>query len=278
MDRIRKFVTLVLAGTLLLPGGCFLHHPDKKFDSCVPKGTYETVASEIEYPSESACTQMNADESLSSPAPWTLQTQGTPQYWDMSLEEAIQVMLANSRVLRDLGGAVVRAPGSIRTSFDPATVETDPRTGVEAALSEFDAQFLMSSYWEKNHRAINNQFFGGGTRLLQQDDAVFQAAITKRAATGTQFTIRHNVDYDANNAPGNLCAAAWNTNIEAKVRPPILQGRAVQFNPTAGPLSVPGVYTGVLLARLNSDVALTDFEIAVRDLVSNVENAYWDLY
>ena len=34
----------------------------------------------------------------------------------------------------------------------------------------------------------------------------------------------------------------------------------------------------MLVARLNSDVALTDFEIAVRDLVSNVENAYWDLY
>ena len=34
----------------------------------------------------------------------------------------------------------------------------------------------------------------------------------------------------------------------------------------------------MLVARINTDVALTDFEIAVRDLVSNVENAYWDLY
>ncbi len=38
------------------------------------------------------------------------------------------------------------------------------------------------------------------------------------------------------------------------------------------------ITTVYLYARLNSDVALTDFEIAVRDLVSNVENAYWDLY
>ena len=34
----------------------------------------------------------------------------------------------------------------------------------------------------------------------------------------------------------------------------------------------------MLVARINTDVALTDFEIGVRDLVSNVENAYWDLY
>jgi outer membrane protein TolC len=278
MGRPRKILTLVLAGTLVLPSGCFLSRPEKPFNSVVPPGTYEQVATDIEYPAESACTQMNADESLSSPSPWTLQTQGTPQYWDMSLEEAIQVTLANSRVLRDLGGAVVRAPASTRTTLDPATVETDPRTGVEAALSAFDAQFLTSTFWEKNHRALNNQFFGGGTRELFQDVGVFQAAITKRGATGTQFIVRHNVDYDSNNAPGNLFASAWNTNIEAEIRHPLLQGGGVEFNRIAGPGNLPGVYTGVLLARLNSDVALTDFEIAVRDLVSNVENAYWDLY
>jgi outer membrane protein TolC len=58
----------------------------------------------------------------------------------------------------------------------------------------------------------------------------------------------------------------------------LLQGAGVEFNRIAGPQNVPGVYTGVVLARLNADVALNDFEISVRDLVSNVENAYWDLY
>jgi outer membrane protein TolC len=172
----------------------------------------------------------------------------------------------------------VRAPGTTRTAADPAIAETDPRFGIEAALSEFDAQFLTSVYWEKNDRALNNEFFGGGTRLLQQDVGVFQSAITKRAATGSQFTIRHNVDYDANNAPGNIFASAWNTNLEMEFRHPVLQGGGVQFNRIAGPNNLPGVYNGVMIARLNTDVALTDFEIAVRDLVSNVENAYWDLY
>ncbi|HVT29895.1 MAG TPA: TolC family protein [Lacipirellulaceae bacterium] len=277
MDRLRSILTLVLAGTLVLPSGCCFQS-DRKFKSVVPPDTYKTMASEIEYPAESACTQMNTDESLSSPPPWTIDTKGAPQYWDMSLEEAIRIALQNSRVLRDLGGAVVRSPATTRTAMDPAVTETDPRTGIEAALSAFDAQFLLSSYWEKNDRALNNEFFGGGTRILLQDDAVFQAAITKTAATGTQFTIRHNVDYDANNAPGNLFASAWNTNVEAEIRHPLLQGGGVEFNRIAGPQSTPGIYNGVLIARLNSDMSLSDFEIAVRDLVSNVENAYWDLY
>ena len=50
------------------------------------------------------------------------------------------------------------------------------------------------------------------------------------------------------------------------------------FNRIAGPSVVPGIYNGVLIARVNTDVELADFEIAVRDLVNNVENAYWDLY
>ena len=277
MGRTQKFLAWLLAGATVAPGGCHLQNKSQ-FEACAPPGAYEQVASEIEYPAESDCTLASADESLASPHPWTISTEGTPEYWDLSLEEAIQITLANSRVLRDLGGAVVRSPGTTRTATDPAIVETDPRFGIEAALSEFDAQFLTSVFWERNDRALNNRFFGGGTRVLQQDVGVFQSALTKRAATGSQFTIRHNVDYDSNNAPGNAYASAWNANFEMEVRHPLLQGGGTQYNRIAGPRAIPGVYDGVMIARLNSDVALTDFEAAVRDLVSNVENAYWDLY
>jgi outer membrane protein TolC len=277
MNCTRKIFTLFLAALTALPTGC-LWRGDRSFEACAPPGAYERVASEIEYPAESDCTVTSADPSLASPQPWTIDTQGTPEYWDVSLEEVIQLALANSRVLRDVGGAVVRSPATTRTALDPAIAETDPRFGIEAALSEFDAQFMTSTYWEKNDRALNNEFFGGGTRILQQDVGVFQAAITKRAATGSRFTIRHNVDYDANNAPGNLFDSAWNTNVEMELRHPFLQGSGTQYNRIAGLDNIPGVYDGVLIARLNADVALNDFEIAVRDLVSNVESAYWDLY
>lgn len=268
---------MLLAALMAVPGGC--SWPGKRtFVNSAPSGEYERVASQIEFPAESACTQMKADESIAAAPPWTIDAQGTPQYWDVTLEEVIQLTLANSRVMRDVGGAVVRAPATTRTTYDPAVAETDPQFGIEAALSEFDAQFLTSTYWEKNDRAINNFFQGGGAFLVRQDLGVFQAAVTKKAATGSRFTIRHNVDYDANNAPANLFPSAWNANVEVEARHPFLQGGGTQYNRIAGPDSQPGTYKGVLIARLNADVALNDFEIAVRDLVSNVENAYWDLY
>lgn len=210
--------------------------------------------------------------------PQTISDALPPQYWDMPLEEAMRLALENSQVLRDLGGALLRSPGTVRTVHGPAITETDPRFGVEAALSAFDASFGMTAFFDKNDRALNNSFLGGGTRLLRQDIMTFRQQITKTAATGTQFTIAHNTDYDANNAPANRFPSAWNTNIEGEFRHPLLQGGGVDFNRIAGPNSVPGLPTGVMIARVNTDISLAEFEQGLPDLTSNVENAYWDLY
>jgi outer membrane protein TolC len=50
------------------------------------------------------------------------------------------------------------------------------------------------------------------------------------------------------------------------------------FNRIAGPGSIPGFYNGILIARINTDVALADFELGIRNVVSDVETAYWELY
>lgn len=201
------------------------------------------------------------------------------QFWDLSLEEALQLALQRSKVFRDLGGIILDSPAAARTAFDPAVAETDPRFGVEGALSRFDAQWSTGMFVEKNDRALNNQFFGGGTRLLKQDLGEYRSELSKRTATGSLLTVRNIAEYDFNNAPANFFPnGAWTLRLEAEARQPLLQGRGIDFNRIAGPDSTPGVYQGVLIARVNTDVALADFETAVRDLVIDVETAYWELH
>ncbi len=257
-------------------GGCRLRDRHAFKSSC-GDDCYSAIASQVEYPQVSQCSAV-VDDSWAAVEPLTLASTGELQYWDMSLQEAVQIALAQSKVIRDLGGAVLRAPAAVETHWDPAVVETDPRFGMDAALSAFDAELSASVFAEKNDRAINNEFFGGGTRLFNQDLIVAQTQIAKKAATGSKFAFRHYTDYDANNAPGNIFPSAYNTNFETEMRQPLLQGGGIQFNRIAGASEIPGLYTGVLIARANTDVELADFEAAVRDLVSNVENAYWDLY
>jgi outer membrane protein TolC len=235
---------------------------------------YKNVALEMEYPNEPV---PERKDDFSSFAPHVIRD-GPPQYWDLKLEEALKLALVNSPVLRDLGGQVLVNPQIVRTIQNPAITETDPNTGVEAALSQFDADLSATGNWQNNHRALNNSFFGGGTRLFQQDLNQYQVQLSKTAATGGTYFLRHNTIYDANNAPANLFPHSWDTNIEAEVRQPLLQGAGVLYNRIAGPNGTIGQANGVLIARVNTDISLADFEVGVRNLISNVENAYWDLY
>jgi len=268
-----KHYPLLLAASMLALAGCFAKPSPYTFYR--DDEHYRALVQDA----QSAAPTIEEDVSLrQTPPPRTLLTTEAPKYRDLTLDEAVRSAMANSKVMHDMGGAVLRSPASARSIHTPALVETDPRFGVENALSAFDPVYSASSNWTHNHRAINNAFLGGGTRVLEQDLAVFQNSLTKLTGDGTQFTLNHNTDYDANNAPANLFPSAWNTNVEAVFNHPFLQGAGVDFNRIAGPTGSPGLFNGVLLARLNTDISLQDFELNVGTLASDVENAYWDLY
>lgn len=200
------------------------------------------------------------------------------EYWDLSLAETIEVALSNAEVLRDLGATVLRAPRMLATDQMQGLAETDPQFGMEAALSAFDAQFTALGKFQNNDRKFNNRFFGGGANAFQQDTHDYLAQITKRSATGAEFAVRSVVDYDANNATGNLFPSAWQSQIHLEARQPLMQGGGATFNRIAGPGGRPGVYNGVLIAKVNTDITGAQFRQGARDYVSNVINAYWDLY
>jgi outer membrane protein TolC len=265
----RSIAGLLIGAILTAVGGCARNNEYKFADSTFEH--YKRVTTETKF----------AD--VSSPAvppteiPLSLAT-APREFWDLPLQEALQLSLQNSQVMRDLGGLVLRSPQTARSVQTPAITELDPRFGVEAALAEFDTNFAARTSWEKNDRAINNLLLGGGTNIFTQDLGVAQYQLQKRSVTGATFTARHTTDYDANNAPANLFGSAWGTNFEGEIRQPLLQNAGVEINRLNGANGIPGQANGVLIARANTDIAIADFEIGVRDMVSNVENAYWDLY
>lgn len=211
--------------------------------------------------------------------PPRLLTDLTPaDFWPMTPEEAVQLAIGNSPVLRDLGGTVLRSPETIRTLQNPALQETDPRTGVPAALAFFDANLATRMFFEKNDRAVNNRIVGLGTQIFQQDLLNWEAELSKRSMTGGQYTFRKTWQYDANNSTDNFFPSAWGVLMDFEVRQPLLQGAGVGFNQVAGAEAAPGEINGVRIARLNTDISIAEYRIALRNLVSNVENAYWDLY
>jgi len=204
-------------------------------------------------------------------------------YRRMSLDQCITTALQNSPVIRELGGVILRAPEATATDSDPALAYADPRLGEQAALSAFDAAYNGQLLFQKNDGLFNNQFIGD-EGAFQQDLAEYRSSVSKTAATGARYEFSHVVNYELNNSPSNrfngfnTTSFAYDTFFEAELRQPLFQGAGTTFNRIAGPNNAPGVYNGVLIARTNTDIALADFEARVRDLISDVENAYWDLY
>ncbi len=202
------------------------------------------------------------------------------EFWDLTLEEVVQISLTNSNILRDLGGQVLRTPDSLPTRYEVGIAESDPRYGVQAALSEFDAQVDTRLSFQKNDRVFNNNISGLGVNQFKQDMINFQSTLTKTAATGTRFSVGNQTIYDANNSTTNLFPSAWDSQFSLSARHPLLRGGGTEFNRIAGPSASPGFYfsNGVLLARVNTDISVADFEAGVINFVNQVETAYWELY
>jgi outer membrane protein TolC len=200
------------------------------------------------------------------------------QYLPIRLEDCLRQALAESKAFRDIGGSVINAPRALNSTFDPALTYTNPIFGEDAALSAFDAEFSQGVFFEKNDRPFNTSFTGDTKGIFQQDLLTTNLELSKLTATGGRFTSRGLINYDDNNQAGNRFFHSWEPIVENEFRQPLLQGAGSQFNRIAGPSQAPGSYNGILIARTNSEMSLTDFERGVRDYIVNVENAYWDLY
>lgn len=267
---------------------------------------YLGVATEIEYPDTET---EPLDEVTQALPPMTLANTKFTSYWDLKLEEACQTALANTKVMRSLGGrfvssafnnrsqtgdapdALTSGPDASKTIYDPAIVETTPFSGVEYALSQFDTQWTTNLFYQKNDRQQNvrptvpiSTFF---VNVFEQNTSTFNTQLTKFTAQGGQFSVRNNVVYDLNNNPTRQIAADWNANYEVSFNQPLLAGAGTQFNRIAGPFNpftqvVGGAqqsqqFDGVVLARINVDISLAEFEAGVRNVVSDTEQAYWEL-
>lgn len=272
--RSQRVVLVILLVVLMLSSGCTSNYHWRK-TVANDTSVVNSISRKIDEP------QVEIMEAALSSAPITVRDRDRLEsltYLDLTLRQTLEIAMQNSQVLRELGGVALKNPDTISTKYNSALRETDPRYGMEAALSAFDAQLAATAYFNNKDQTFNNPFFSGGTNTFQQDLNDYSMELSKRTVTGSRLALRGISSYDANNAPSNTFRSAWDSYVEGEIRQPLLQGGGMEFNRIAGPGATPGVYNGLLIARVNNDISQTEFEVAVRDYVSNVVNAYWDLY
>ena len=299
MPRIARFIWVLLTSLSLLAGGCAPRQPFYFFEDG-DLSHYVGAIQKLEYPDSE---QQPLDEAAGTAEPLTLSNPKFDQIWALSLEEAIRTALENGKVLRNLGGrfasfggprpqtgepavSLLTAPSQTPSIYDPAIAETDPFRGVESALAAFDAQLSMTSTWQNGIRPQNiDPLFQTVlfVPVLKTNTGVTTTGISKTTATGGQFGVSNFTQLDATNNLFRDVPSTWTTGYDFTFSQPLLQGAGVTYNRIAGPdtfnnlLGRPN-FRGVLLARINADISLAEFEAGVRNLVSDTEQSYWELY
>jgi outer membrane protein TolC len=305
MKRHVRQVTAVITLLSMIATGCAPARPFYFFEDG-DRSHYKGVATEIEYPDVET---LVLDDVTQAQAPLTVAHNEPHEFWDLTLEEAMRNALANAKVMRQLGAQLssnlqlqgngfqgvasqlTQAPQSATTVYQPAIADSDPNFGTEAALSAFDAQLdnvaTTGIVDDPLNLNPNLQIF---QRQVQQATTFTNATnIRKTTAAGTQLLIGHGQSFLWNNSPSNAFPSVWRNQIDLRFAQPLLQGAGVDFNRIAGPAPFrnsnfdvsqrdPGNYRGIVIARINTDIALADFETGVRNLVSDTENCYWTLY
>ncbi len=294
---------LQLLVTLLMATGCATTQPFFANES-PDLQHYLGAATRVEYPDVATDSLAETTECL---PPLTLSNHEYGEYWDLELEECVSIALQNAKYFFTTSGTAeirqnVAAQFSSGTSeqfgsiYDVAvqqsTTQSIPLTldgqgnrllprgvlranqigGVEDALAEFDAQASSFVSWSNTDRPRNNGINVFNPPIFQSDDLTQQSAISKRLATGGVATLRQQTIYSRNNVTtdgqqARFFPSDWSAVIEAQVQHPLMRNRGTLIN------RIP-----VVLASLNEDVAITEFEVQIRNLVRDVEVAYWDLY
>jgi len=272
--RWRVFVP-VLIGVLTLIGCASQTNSNLQFDQ-VTNTPCQSFLQQIETP-DLECEACTTGDELRTTTPLTISNYQDTESWDLTIDQCVEMALANSKVLQKIGGVVVSAPQGVNTLFDQAIQETS-LASVEDALADFDAQLTSSFTYGRSEREFNNLFFGGGTPRLTSNTSNFITELSKQTAAGTSFAMRSTTAYDRNSSPANLFGSTFDVLNLLEVRQPLMRGRGTAVNRIAGPNAVPGQYDGVLIRRIRSDISLADFEISVRDLVRDVEQSYWELH
>ncbi|SFI18675.1 TolC family protein [Planctomicrobium piriforme] len=288
----QKSLAVCLAVCLLL-AACRQPHDPIQYHGKPKPADYIDQATRITYPDLDLPPEPDV---VFSQHPRTVRSKEKEEIWDLSLAECIQLTLTNSKVIRNQGqflspqNPIMSYPDNVSSVYDPAIQESGVlfgQRGVEAALADFDTRLTSQMLWGRNETVQNNTLSLGlpAGETLTQETGAFSTGLRKQLATGGVVNLSQSWNYTGSNigTPPLLFPSVYEGTAQLQFRQPLLAGGGVEYTRIAGPISdniqgVTGVQQGVIITRINDDIALADFERNVQQMVHDVETLYWQLH
>lgn len=269
---------------------------------------YLNQATEIEYP-DVQTTRLNEVEH--SRAPITVIDADFDNFYDLTLEDCVEIALQNTQTIRGYGTPglsgvrvnpgiddLANGPNGAGTLWNVAIRETEPgflgtpgqvsgvgsittntgldgNQGVEAALADFDAQFTSTVSYTRTDEPRNVVPNFSSFDVFQQDLVQWQSEVLKKTANGTQLFFRNVNSYTDNNVPLTTDVPQGFQVLRHTFR------SALEAEIRQPLLRGRGAFIQrmpIVVSRIGTDQEIANLEAQMQNLVTNVEIRYWELY
>ncbi|MFO0902823.1 MAG: TolC family protein [Pirellulales bacterium] len=186
----------------------------------------------------------------------------------MSLDQALQISLANSSVVRVLTGVTATTSG--RTIYDASILNTT----IDGQMSKFDPVLRVNNSWlATDSPTYNNLAAPPAIQGLQTDQYRLDMGVSKLTSAGGTAAV------DLLTNPTRIGGNAFQPNPLFPTLNPSNQS-SLQLSFTQPLLAGAGIdpnIASVVLARIDTERSFFQFKDAMQDMVRGTIEAYWQL-
>ena len=140
-------------------------------------------------------------------------------------------------------------------------------TGIQEAKGAFDTNAFLSAKFGRRDEPVGNTLTTGGAARFKQDEWEFEAGIRKKVVTGAEISISQKLFRDDNNSIYFVPNPQARGTLELNVVQPLLKGAGVGYNRAV-----------IEIAKIDSDIAMSEFLRQSESHLQEIARAYWSLY
>jgi outer membrane protein TolC len=166
--------------------------------------------------------------------------------------------------VEDLYQRALRHSKQIRVFSDLPLIR---ETGIQEAKGAFDTNTYVQGKFDHANDPVGNTLTTGGADRFKQDQWSFEAGAKKKFITGTEVTLSQQVGRTDNNSIYFVPDPQSTAKLALTVVQPILKGAGVSYNRSI-----------IQIAKLDSQVAMSEFIRQSESHLLEITRTYWALY
>jgi outer membrane protein TolC len=140
-------------------------------------------------------------------------------------------------------------------------------TGVQEANGAFDTNSYIQGKFDHTNDPVGNTLTTGGANRFKQDQWTFETGLKKKFVTGTEVTLSQQVGRTDNNSIYFVPDPQSTAKLTLSIVQPLLKGAGVGYNRSI-----------MQIAKLDSDVAMSEFIRQSESHLLEITRTYWALY